>query len=467
MLDDDIGRVDDHIALGHEKMWNILAYNRPYSNVVELIDTAFSLYPDDTVWLGYLKELEYIVEYVIPPYKAEWTIMLYICGSDLESGARNDDGTWESNEPAGYASMDIEEILQVKNKPSNVNVLIETGGAKRWKNANIDPNNLCRFVVTNKNGNSVLTRKDTLPYSGMGKQTTFESFLNWGFRYYPAKKTGVILWNHGGGFGCCSDEIIDGDLDDKEVAGAFENTLYKNRLDKIEFIGYDACLMQLQDVAEFNSKYCNYMIGSENTEPAEGWRYDLWIDDVYAKKSTTNILKEIADTYIPIAGSYDTLSVLDLSKMANYKNKFESVASTLSTAPYASLFQVVQGTHRFSYNGRNNGTIDGLDFLKRLNNSTLSNYNGLQAKISSAISAYNQVVIYNKTGNAANGKANGMSIYFAGAKKGAQATYDAAVASNTLPKYLLNILLSSLNSYEDPEYLSRYTHFTTWRSLCF
>ena len=47
-----------------------------------------------------------------------YTILMYICGSDLES-------------QNGFATADIKEILSVK-CPETVNIAIQTGGASAW-----------------------------------------------------------------------------------------------------------------------------------------------------------------------------------------------------------------------------------------------------------------------------------------------------------------------------------------------
>ena len=47
----------------------------------------------------------------------------------------------------------------------------------------------------------------------MGKSKTFQDFLEWGLTEYPAEKTAVIMWNHGGAMqGVCSDENYNGDM---------------------------------------------------------------------------------------------------------------------------------------------------------------------------------------------------------------------------------------------------------------
>lgn len=259
-----------------------------------------------------------------------WTIMIYMCGADLES-------------ESGLASGDIKEILSVKNQPENVNILIETGGAKSWSLSStylsgatkIDASKLSRWHVENKK----LVLDETLTYASMGSSSTLQSFVEWGIKEYPAEKTGVIFWNHGGAmYGCCYDEKKNDDsLVNSEMKTAFNKALANTGSSKLEFVGYDTCLTQVQDIAEFNSNYFNYMIASEEYEAGEGWDYDTWVDDLYANKPTETILKAIVDGFITDNGgvnstsSDQTLSFLDLNQMPAYKTAFESFASALKS----------------------------------------------------------------------------------------------------------------------------------------
>ena len=383
---------------------------------------------------------------------AAYTVMIYMCGSDLESGY---DGYSTNVNDAGLASLDISEILSVTGQPNDVNIIIETGGAKAWKNKNVDANKLCRFHVENQK----LVKDETLSYVSMGKSSTFQSFLEWGLTKYPADKTGVVLWNHGGAMmGVCYDEKQSNDsLTNSEVNTAIKNAFQKvGRTEKLEWIGYDACLMQVQDVADFNSEYFNYMIAAQESEAGEGWEYNTWIDDVYAKKDTNTILKAICDGFIAsyqnMYGSqgYDndqTLSYLDLSKMSAYKSAFEALAKKVSLtvgATQKSAFQSMMKTVKeygtayyedvtdggYSTNPNSDyyygnygvqyingyyvdwgynyfGTFDVKDFLNKLGNK----YSSLSTEINSVKTALNDLVVYNKIGGQA-GNSNGLCVYF-------------------------------------------------------
>ena len=338
----------------------------------------------------------------------KWTIMLYICGADLESDN-------------GLASADIQEILSVSNQPDDVNIIIETGGTTYWHKYGIDANALSRYHVENK----ALVLDEKLPKENMGKQSVFESFLNWGLEEYPAKKTGVVFWNHGGALdGVCFDSTVgsSNSLTNSETKAAFKNVFETNGLadeDRLEFVGYDACLMQVQDMAEFNSHYFNYMVGSEESEVGEGWVYSQWVDDVYAGKDTKDILKANCDAFVNSYGSDQTLAYLDLSKMGDYFDKFEAMAAAIKNTAksnwntFKNLLSSVKDYGSSNYGWwstsglESYGIIDGLDMLNKL--STNTTFSGFQNEINAAKDAFTTLVAYSRKGNAA-GNSNGLAV---------------------------------------------------------
>ncbi|MBQ1605562.1 MAG: hypothetical protein II088_02025, partial [Bacteroidales bacterium] len=153
----------------------------------------------------------------------------------------------------------------------------------------------------------------------------------------------------------------------------------QNLNQKLEFIGYDCCLMQLQDLAEFNSPYFNYMVGSEETEAGDGWDYDNWLDNLYAGDDTETVLAEICDTFLAENGysSDQTLSVLDLNKMDNYFNKFEAMSAAIKDKVNSnkSVFkQVINSSKKYEDFSRF-GLFDGKDFLNKLaSNNTFTSF---------------------------------------------------------------------------------------------
>lgn len=332
----------------------------------------------------------------------KWTIMIYLCGADLES-----DG--------GYATSDIKEILSTKNKPDDVNVIIQTGGTTRWTinstylsgATKIDASKTQRWHVEG----SKLVLDSTLEKANFGSSATLRDFLIWGTTSYPAQKTGVIMWNHGGGIGglCFDENYNDDHLEMSECRTALSGAFGSNPSKKLEWIGYDACLMQCQEIADYNSNYFNYMVASEESESGNGWDYDKWLDNVYNGDTTANILKEICYTFIAEQGtsSDQTLSYLNLAYMAEYKAAWEEFALQLKNKLNSNnikkkTFQsfVTSNVKYYTESGYYGwGNTDAKDFVNKV--AANSSYNPGSTYTNAVLTAFSKLVEYNRCGSGA------------------------------------------------------------------
>ena len=364
-----------------------------------------------------------------------WTILVYLCGSTLESGYANSYNSSISFRNCGLATCDIKEILSVSNKPDDVNIVFETGGSKAWTtNANGNYSNgydiSTSFIQRHhvENGKIVLDAgQDRLTNSKMGLTSTLQSFIEYGLDYYPAEKTALILWNHGGGMqGVCFPDAGNGNCDEdgleaKEVAEATKNALKNCGMEgqKLEWIGYDACLMSVQDIAEFNSPYYKYMVASQELEDGEGWDYDSWIDDLYDGKDTETVLKAIVDGFITANGgtssrnNNQTLAYLNLAYASEYKTAWENMAKQLKNKitssnkdDFNTLVSSVQnyGEDEADYYG----LFDALDFVNKLSSSS---FNPGSTYISAVTSAHSKLVGHSSCGAGA-GNSNGVNMYW-------------------------------------------------------
>ena len=369
--------------------------------------------------------------------KDKWTIMIYMCGADLES-------------ENGFATSDLDEIKKVSNQPSDVNVVIETGGANSWSNTQngcIDASKLSRFHLRNK----AFVSDSKITYASMGLSSTLQSFIEWGVETYPAEKYGIIFWNHGGGQrGVCYDERKNDDsLTDNEVVSAVKNAQNSTGSGKMEFIGYDACLMQLMEIADFNAPYFNYQVASEESEAGYGWDYDTWLDDVYNNKGTPDILKAIADGFISDNGgvnatgsSYQgtyypadqTMSYLDLSQVSAFKSAWESMAGALSskiTSSNKSSFnsQVIGKTKYFAGTDYDYFCLfDCYHFLTILEKN--STFNPGSSYITAVKTAFSNLVKYNCVQKEAAHDAYGLCFYYTAGTGYSQSSYNSATYSN-------------------------------------
>ena len=351
------------------------------------------------------------------PENASFTLMTYICGADLESQTDT-----ETGKPLGLASMDIDEMLSVKNQPENVNIVLQTGGAKKWKKSVIKNTELGRWHIRDNK----LEKDEAVSKASMGQSKTLQSFIEWSIDHYPADRYGLILWNHGGAMdGCCYDELYNDDsLTNAEVYSAVTNARQnKNITNKFEFIAYDACLMAVQDIVEMNSHNFKYMVSSQEAESGYGYCYDKWLPSLYGNTRIDGgeLLEVVAHTFMEeqyeIYNYYNeacdqTQSVFDLSKAEAYLNAWEDMASDLATivnssSKWSTLKSTVNKCQK--YGGYQSGfsmlyPYDIFDARELLTNmKKTSSYSSLSEKLNKIDECLSELVIYEEHGSGIRG----------------------------------------------------------------
>lgn len=235
------------------------------------------------------------------------TIMMYVVGSDLES-------------EHDCATSDISEVLAADFDDDNINYIIYAGGTRDWDNPDISDDH--NSILKVEDGELVLLEHEDK--KNMGDADTLSGFINYCHENYPADMYGLILWNHGGGSfnGYGYDELTNDCLSLMELDNALADTPFKDD-NKLEFIGFDACLMATIEVADALSPYANYMFASQEPEPGFGWDYSF-LAEIDTDDTGVEIGTYVVDNFIsttsgmflsyPFAYSDITLSVLDLSK---------------------------------------------------------------------------------------------------------------------------------------------------------
>lgn len=234
-------------------------------------------------------------------YKPNVTLLIYQCGSDLESG---------SNE----ATDDLLEMLTADYSSKNLTLVLETGGSNRWFNTVSKSDANYRITVEN---NELLTKKISDKPKNMGDSKTLLDFINEETKLHPADRYGLILWNHGGGplLGVCFDEQTNDNLLLPEVTEALEKCGKH-----FDWIGFDACLMGSFEVAYALRNYADYLVASEEAESGFGWYYTDYISEWsnHTDIPTKDLVTKIVDDTINFnqrANSQFTLAAYDLSKV--------------------------------------------------------------------------------------------------------------------------------------------------------
>ncbi len=289
-----------------------------------------------------------------PMEPATVTVMVMLNGSDLES-----DG--------GMATDDLIEMLESGFDEQNVNVVILTGGTNQWQNDAISSG--CSMYYISGGG---LVPIGELGEYNIGDPALLAGFLNFGYTMFPAQKQGVILWNHGGGsvMGYGVDELFDYDsLTLSELASALASSQAAN--ERMEFIGFDACLMATLETACVVSPYARYLIASEDLEPGYGWDYTFLRDlgenpDMSGKELGVLICDYFHEFYeLNLPDESTTLSVINLDRVAEAAEAFDLFAlqagEALADGQYSTIAKARGKTRSFGDMGAHGGETDMID----------------------------------------------------------------------------------------------------------
>ncbi len=333
--------------------------------------------------------------------QAKYTILVYIVGSDLESDS-------------SAATDNINQMKQV-GSTSNMNVVIETGGANKtgWQTVQ-------RKLILH-NDEQVLQDLGSL---NMGLTSTIENFFEWGIQQYPADKYIAIFWDHGGGpnGGFGSDEIHGNAGTPINQLAAAMRSVTQATGKHFEIIGFDACLMGNIETISGLYPYTNYVIGSEDLEPGEGWQYNTFLNYVNNHPTANGVAvgTVIIDGYTEQNNDDSTtLSIVDSLEVPNLLSAINQFTSTLS--PYvnssvANWKQVARGRARtpdYATSVWDNQDTDLADLLGLANGIAVAfpGDQALQNAASSLSTATQQAVKYYK--NSPNRSASfGLTIYF-------------------------------------------------------
>jgi len=322
------------------------------------------------------------------------TIMVYMCGTDLESRS-------------GMGTSDLQEMLNAK-VGDKVNLLVYTGGCKGWRNNVVSSKNNQIYQIRNGQMACLVENAGNAP---MTDPNNLASFIQWCGKNFPANRNQLIFWDHGGGslsgYGYDEKYATSGSMDLAEIDKAL-----KAGGVTFDFIGFDACLMATLETALTVGQYGDYLIASEETEPGVGWYYTDWLTKLSQNTSmpTIEIGKNIVDDFVDVCaqkcrGQSTTLSVVDLAELeatvpAQFKDFAASTTKLIEDKSYQTVSSARSGTREFASSTK----IDQVDLVHLAANMGTDEGKDLCDALLGAVK-------YNRTSsNMTN--AYGLSIYF-------------------------------------------------------
>ena len=319
------------------------------------------------------------------------TVMVYMCGSDLESGY-------------GAASADIEEMLEA-DLGDNVNVVLETGGASEWSfSPEADPSTRQRWVLEDGEASLVQDAGE----GTMLDEDEVTDFCSWAAKEYPADRYILIFWDHGGG-------TIGGFGYDENYPDASALTLsqLRNAIKAsgvaFDMVGFDACLMATVECAWAMEPVADYLVASEQTEPGDGWSWTGFLNQLGSDPSTatTDLGKTIIDDfsahYAETGEEDTTLSLIDLCEISRVYERLSSFLDEAADSIEAdnALFTTMSGA-RSRAKSYAEDSVDQVDLVDMVDRSDFEGADDVSEAVASCV----------KYRSDTSSGSNGIAMYF-------------------------------------------------------
>jgi len=262
---------------------------------------------------------------------AEWTVMIFL----------NADNNLEAD-----ALKNFSDIAKI-GSTDKVNIVVQFDRNGRYAVTNPQWTQTLRLLVKKGMTPTPATAVEDIGEADMGDGAVLKAFVDWAKAKYPARHYFLEIWDHGQGWRVMMRSAIDefrtAEQGQPERSATFRsvsvddtnngNQLYNRKIQDalsgyhLDLIGFDACLMSMIETAYALRNVAHVMVGSEEEEPGEGWKYDDWLNRLEANPSMDGAAlgSLLVDSYRKRYGDNDatTLSAIDLSKA-------EDVASAVS-----------------------------------------------------------------------------------------------------------------------------------------
>lgn len=266
----------------------------------------------------------------------KWTVMVYMNASN---------SLWP------YAPLNMNQMERVANN-SDVRFVVQWKQVVGLEGLTQDSKPLfdgtMRYLVgyDASSGTSNTSIKSTpVQYMGtdvdMGDWHTLRNFVQWATTNYPADHYVLDLWSHGDGWRVIPfntlgktrsiswDEKTGSQIDVWQLASALQGY-------HLDILSFDACLMQMAEVADEVKANVDYMAGSEDLTPAAGYPYDLVFRNFASNPTDTpaNLSKGFVTgmtTYSPYQSTTITQSVVEISKLPAVLTAINGLSDALMT----------------------------------------------------------------------------------------------------------------------------------------
>jgi hypothetical protein len=256
---------------------------------------------------------------------ADWTVLVYLDGdNDLEP-----DAVADLNEMELVGSSErIQVAVQLDRMRGGRSSLFDDDWTttRRYR--------VVRDSDLNRVASPVLAE---LGEQNMGDPRTLADFITWGVRTFPAQHYALVIWDHGSAWaGIAFDDTSGKDgLTLPELDMALRTAQAATGVDKLDMIGFDACVMGQIDVLTTVGPYAHTMVASADLEPNDGWPWDGLLrrmqasPDMDASALARASVEAYGEAYAGQAGSTLELAAFDLSAATQLRDETAAFSDAL------------------------------------------------------------------------------------------------------------------------------------------
>lgn len=343
-------------------------------------------------------------------------------------------------------NLDLKELMKI-GSTDDVNVVVQFD--------RMSDDQTRRFFV--KKGE--LVEQGGLGETNTGDPAVAADFFTWGVSEYPANRIACIFWNHGSGIdetdvyrilrsagtritrgqvhaasdnlrrslfaasvipaavnrGIAYDDTARDFLDNIELRNVLD-TVHRKTGRTVDVLGFDACLMNMIEVAAELREFADYMVGSEETEPVNGWPYDSILKKLIARPSmqASELSAIIVEDYVKSYSSDAvTQSALNLARTTTTAKAVDELATALIAIlsdgnEYMALTKAIRSAQRYD----TRDFVDLVDLCDQIaaRVSTVAVRNAA-SKVVSAVTEAAPLVSAEKHRGTSMAKSHGVTIY--------------------------------------------------------
>jgi subtilisin family serine protease/glutamine cyclotransferase len=414
-----------------------------------LQSTASSVDANDNIDGYGLIDVQAAVDATASEFELDWVFMVYLdADNNLES-----------------AGIDDMNEMETAGSNDNVAIVVQMDRAERdyyddttngnWTGAK-------RFYVTQDTDASIINSPviEDLGEVNMGDPAVLQSFIEWVVANYPANHYALVLWNHGSGWreresggesvkSICIDDESGDELTMTELRSAL-NAVNLSTGKTLDIVGFDACLMQMVEVAyqvmgSASRPLVDITVGSEETEPGDGWDYAATLTALTANPAMTpaGLATQIVNDYVSsYSSSLDiTQSGVDLDYMEALATAVDSfaIAMTNATGDWTAISTARSQAQEYYYYYY----IDLYHFAQLVNQDATISQTVRDAASDVMAAVTNAVIAEGHTASV--GNSHGISIYYP------------ETSGNYFPAYETDILFTTDTHWDDFLYAILFT----------